>query len=82
MHIGVQLLGESVLLSLMGGVAGIALGAGATAVYASTQGWIVVVPVLSVVGAVAIALALGALAGVYPAVRAARLAPAAALRSV
>jgi putative ABC transport system permease protein len=80
-HIGVQFLGESVLLSLFGGIAGIALGAGATAVYASTQGWSVVVPVAAVAGGVSIALALGALAGLYPAARAARLAPASALRS-
>src|SRR5450759_4917754 len=64
-HIGVQFLGESVLLSLLGGAAGIALGAAATAGYASIQGWIVVVPVLSVAGGVGIALLLGALAGLY-----------------
>ena len=80
-HIGVQFLGESVLLSALGGAAGIALGAAATAGYAQVQGWKLVVPVLSVAGGIAIALALGALAGLYPALRAARLAPASALRS-
>jgi putative ABC transport system permease protein len=80
-HIGVQFLGESVLLSLLGGAAGIGLGAAATAGYAQLQGWIIVVPPLAVGGSVAIAVALGAVAGLYPAARAARLAPASALRS-
>lgn len=80
-HIAVQFLGESILLSALGGAAGIALGALATAAYASTQGWIVVVPVVAVAGGVATALALGALAGLYPAVRAARLSPTEALRT-
>jgi putative ABC transport system permease protein len=82
LHIGVQFLGESVLMSLLGGCTGIALGAAATAGYASIQGWRVVVPALSLGGAIALALMLGALAGLYPAIRAARLTPAAALRSV
>lgn len=81
-QIGLQFLGESILLSLLGGTAGIGLGAAATAGYASTQGWIVVVPGLAVAGGVGIALALGAVAGLYPAVRASRLAPATALRTV
>jgi putative ABC transport system permease protein len=80
-QIAVQFLGESVLLSLLGALAGIGLGAAATTLYASLQGWIVVVPPVSIGAAVAVAVLLGVLAGLYPAVRAARLAPATALRS-
>jgi putative ABC transport system permease protein len=52
-----------------------------TAGYALNQGWQVVVPLSGVAGGVGVALALGAVAGLYPAVRAARLAPTDALRT-
>ena len=81
-HVGVQFLAESLLLSLAGGLAGVALGAAVTAVYATGRGWSVAVPAASVAGGVLAALAIGAAAGLYPALRAARLAPTDALRTV
>ncbi|HUP32635.1 MAG TPA: ABC transporter permease [Gaiellaceae bacterium] len=80
-HIGAQFLAESLIMAGMGGIAGVALGAAVTAAYASTRGWAAVVPVYGLVGGVAAALAIGAVAGLYPAVRAARLSPTDALRS-
>jgi putative ABC transport system permease protein len=81
-HVGAQFLCESVLLAAGGGVAGVLLGALVTAVYAQSQGWLIVVPAVAVAGGVVAAPAIGALAGCYPALRAARLAPTEALRTV
>ena len=81
-HIGVQFLSESLLLAALGGVAGVALGAAVTAGYAASQGWEAVVPPAAIAGGLVAATAIGAVAGLYPALRAARLAPTEALRTV
>jgi putative ABC transport system permease protein len=81
-HVAVQFLSESLLLSAVGGVAGVLLGAGVTAGYDAARGWEVVVPAVGLAGGVLAALAIGAVAGLYPAMRAARLAPTDALRTV
>jgi putative ABC transport system permease protein len=80
-HIRVQFLVESLLLALLGGAGGVVLGALVTAGYATRQHWRVVVPLSGVAGGVGVALLLGAVAGLYPAVRAARLSPTDALRT-
>ena len=81
-HIAVQFLAEAALLAGTGGLAGALLGGFATTVYAAARHWSAVVPVPVLLAAVGVALALGAVAGLYPALRAARLAPAEALRII
>lgn len=80
--IGGQFLIESVLLSLLGGVAGVVLGVAVTAGFAASQEWAVVVPWVPVVAGLACSLAVGSVVGLYPALRAARVPPTEALRSV
>ena len=79
-HIRAQFLVEAVVLSVLGGFVGIGLGTAVTAAYASHRSWTLAVPVPALAGGVGIALAVGAIAGLYPAARAARLAPAEAVR--
>jgi putative ABC transport system permease protein len=78
-HIRVQFLAEAVLLALLGGVVGVGIGVASTAIYATTKGWSIVVPVLAWGGGFAAALVIGAVAGLLPALRAARMSPTAAL---
>ncbi len=74
-----QFLAESVLLSGLGGLAGVLAGVLVTAGYALSQGWPAVLPWATLAGGVGVAALVGAIAGAYPAVRAARLAPTQAL---
>jgi putative ABC transport system permease protein len=80
-HIALQFLTESVLLGAMGGVAGIAGGVLATVAYAQSRGWAAIVPASAVGGAFGAAVVIGAVAGLYPSLRGARVAPTTALRT-
>jgi putative ABC transport system permease protein len=78
-HIRIQFLTEAMLLALLGGVVGVGLGAAATAVYAHTKHWTTVIPTLAWAGGLAAAVVIGAIAGLLPAIRAARMSPTQAL---
>jgi putative ABC transport system permease protein len=81
-QIRTQFLSEAILLALAGGAAGVTAGAIATTAYATTKHWAVVIPTEAWAGGIAAAIAIGALAGLLPAIRAARLSPTEALRTV
>jgi putative ABC transport system permease protein len=81
-QIRTQFLSEAILLALAGGAVGVAAGAIATLVYATSKRWAVVIPTEAWAGGIAAAIVIGALAGLLPAVRAARLSPTEALRII
>jgi putative ABC transport system permease protein len=81
-HVGEQFLSESLLLSLLGGLAGTVIGVLVTSAYAISQHWSIVLPPVALYGGLGAAVAIGAVAGLYPSLRAARLSPTDALRTV
>jgi putative ABC transport system permease protein len=81
-HIRTQFLFEAILLGVLGGVVGVAVGAIATTVYAHTKHWATIIPTEAWAGGIAASLIIGAVAGLIPALRAARLSPTQALWSV
>jgi putative ABC transport system permease protein len=80
-QIRTQFLCEAVMLALLGGAAGVAAGALATTIYAQAKDWAVVIPTTAWTGGIGAAIAIGAIAGLFPALRAARLSPTEALRT-
>jgi putative ABC transport system permease protein len=81
-NIRTQFLAEAILLALLGGAVGVTAGVIATAIYAQTKHWQIAIPTTAWAGGLAAALVIGALAGLLPAIRAARLSPTEALRTV
>ncbi|PRA81340.1 ABC transporter permease [Microbacterium sp. MYb66] len=80
-HIRLQFLAEALLLSALGGLAGAVIGSGVSALIALANGWVPVIPPLVLVAGVSATLVIGAIAGLYPAIRAARTPPTVALSS-
>lgn len=77
-----QFITEAVLLSLLGGAAGLVVGVLGTVGYAAARGWPLVVPLPAIGAGLIGAVVIGALAGLYPAVRASLLSPTEALATV
>ena len=80
-HIVGQFLTEALLLAGTGGLLGVILGSAVSIAYANSQGWLVSLPIVGIAGGVGMAVVIGAVAGIYPAVRAARTPPTDALRT-
>ena len=80
-HILVQFLAEALLLAFLGGAAGCVLGIGVTFGMSAANGWPFTLPWYVVVAGLSVTVGIGAVAGLYPAVRASRPPPTAALNA-
>ena len=80
-HILIQFLAEALLLAFLGGAAGCVLGIGVTLGMSIANGWPFTLPWYVVVAGLSVTMLIGAVAGLYPAVRASRTPPTAALNA-
>ena len=80
-HILIQFLAEALLLAGLGGALGCVIGVGVTAGVAAANGWPFSLPALIILAGLGVTVLIGAVAGLYPAVRAARTPPTAALNA-
>ena len=81
-QIRAQFLAEAILLALIGGAVGVTAGLVSTAIYAATKHWQIAIPTIAWAGGLGAAILIGAIAGLLPAIRAARMSPTEALRTV
>ena len=75
-----QFLIEAVMISILGGLIGIAAGFGGSKIIAAIAGWATVVTVISIVVSFGVSVFIGLLFGIYPAMQAAKLDPIEAIR--
>lgn len=80
-NIATQFLAESALMSACGGLGGVLLGYAVTVFYSSLQHWGISLPLWVGATAVIVTAVIGAVAGLYPAVKASRESPTQALSS-